>query len=491
MEQKYSDTSPPAKDYGSLLGKDVLSYLPVKVLPAVTGLISIIILTRKLAPSEYGTYSVVMTITLLLSQLAGTWLSNAVLYVYPDYVANQKIAFQMQVLKIQALAAVPAALIAYVAILAITHVQSLALIGPLMLVLLMFQFLMQTFLQSTREVLSQAVSVGAQSATQLVILCSLVFLAHGKETAALIAVASGYAAAITILLIQSKAFRSNMPLNHEIDAGSLFKQLFGYGMPMCIWFFATQFYTVGDRLLLKAFNVTESLGQYASFRDLATGCAGFITMPLLMASHPIIMKMWKEGRDRTEIESLMSRNMSLLTLIFAPILVLINVSGEKIIAPILGQKYFLDSRVMLMVCSAIYLGCLTMYIQKGLEVAGRTLPMAKLALIVVVFSLAANAIMIRWLGVFGSASVVVLSNVLYIALVRLYTVDTLHPRINYKFILELLVWVVSAKLLCSIPSLIGISNAHIANSISIIFFSLSVLILFYMNNLLKNPMRYL
>jgi O-antigen/teichoic acid export membrane protein len=437
------------KDYGSLLGKDVLYYLPVKLFPAITGLLSIYILTRKLAPGEYGTYSVVITTALLLTQLAGAWLSSAVLYVYPDYVEDHKAAFQYQVLKIQAIAVIPTVVTVYAVLLLATHTQSLALAGSLMMVLQIFQGLMQTFLQSTRQVISQAISVAIQSATQLTVLYSLVFIAQGKELAAIVAVSSGYAAAITVLLIQGKVSGFNKNAHTKIDSRELFNKLFKYGMPMCIWFFATQFYTIGDRLLLKMFNVTDTLGQYASFRDLATGCAGFLTMPLLMASHPIIMAMWKEGRDRGEIEQLISRNMTILTLMFIPLLVMIDVCGKELITPILGLKYLLDTRIMLTVVGSIYLGCMAIYVQKGLEVTGNTLPMAKIALIVVFLSLTVNIIIVKIYGVMGSSMMVIVSNIIYIFIVKHFTSKTLTPRVPRSLIAIILIWVVVVEIICN------------------------------------------
>lgn len=437
---EHTDPSLLKKDYGSLLGKDVLYYLPVKLFPAITGLLSIYILTHKLEPGEYGTYSVVITTALLFTQLASSWLSNSVLYVYPEYVKEHNVAFQIQVLKIQAIAAVPAASIAYIVLLLMTHDHLLAIIGSLLLVLQMFQVLMQTFLQSTRQVISQVISVGVQSFTQLTILSTFVFLLNGKVTAALTAVSAGYGAAILVLLIQGKAFRFNKSTCREMDSKALFNKLFSYGMPMCIWFFATQFYTVGDRLLLKMFNVTDTLGQYASFRDLATGCAGFLTMPLLMASHPIIMAMWKEGRDRTDIEELMSRNMVMLLLMFIPLLVLMDLCGSELITLVLGQKYVLNKFGMLMVVVSILLACFSMYIQKGLEVTGRTLVLAKTALVAVAISLIGNIMIIRWYGINGSASVVIVAQIVYLVIVRKLTVHTLSPSLPSYIAKMLFVW---------------------------------------------------
>jgi len=77
------------------------------------------------------------------------------------------------------------------------------------------------------------------------------------------------------------------------------KKLIFYGLPICLWFFATQFFLVGDRILFKYFDIIDKVGNYASFRDLSVGLSGFITMPLLLATHPLIMQLWKKNDSRS------------------------------------------------------------------------------------------------------------------------------------------------------------------------------------------------
>lgn len=451
-------------DYRSMLNKDIFGYLPVKILPAISGLAIILLLTRKLAPVQYGEYSLVITTVLLMAQLSGTWLSNAVLYIFPDYPARHYGAFQIQTLKLQAIAAIPASILVYFLLVFITSRPTLAVLGAILLPLQLFQFLMMTFMQSQRRVTAQAVSIGAQSLVQVLILCVLLFGAEGKEISAILAIALGYVISILILVGQNKLYQYRRLNAHDLQAKELFRQLAGYGIPMCLWFFATQCFMIGDRVILKLLGVTAQLGQYASFRDLGTGCAGLLTMPLLMASHPIIMAMWKNGCDREPIEDLVKRNIVVLTFLFIPLLVFVDLCGSELFVKLLPEKYLLPKETMLLVLGSIFLGCLNIYLQKGLEVTGQTLLMAKIALVTVAFSLVGNFILIPRLAIFGAALVGFLSQLFYMIAIRKYTAHILSPDLPLNLLPKLGCWVLGIEIVCRlIPSLPGIPEAFISS----------------------------
>jgi len=457
------------------LSRDVLAYIPVKLIPAITGLLSIVILTRNLAPEEYGRYSVAITTALLLVQLAGSWLSNSVLYLYPDYLDEKaKSEFRRQTINLQLLVSIPASGIAYAAIYIVTHTQQLALVGGVLVFGQLMQGLLMTFLQSSRKIYTQAISVGLQSTFQIGTLCVLIFAANGKETAAAIAVAVGFLAGNMILFIANRNLQDRIPGVSKVISRELFLKLLGYGLPMCLWFFATQFYMVGDRILLQFFGIDEQLGQYASFRDLATGCAGFLTMPLLMASHPIIMAKWKSRCEPQEIEKIISNNIVILSLIFTPLIALADIVGSYFIIALFGRRYVLPENIMILVIISIYIGSIAIHLQKGLEVTGKTAVMAKISLMTAIFSVIADFIVIPRFEVIGSAAVVVVSSILYLSIVFISVRNTLLPRIPVKFFLKLIIWLLAVDLTMRFSNIILITHF---DEKSIIIFNVSCIML--------------
>jgi len=62
------------KSYDNSLNKDILKYLPVKILPAFSGLLTIYLLTRTLSVSLYTDYAFIIATILLSSELLGSTL---------------------------------------------------------------------------------------------------------------------------------------------------------------------------------------------------------------------------------------------------------------------------------------------------------------------------------------------------------------------------------------------------------------------------------
>jgi O-antigen/teichoic acid export membrane protein len=138
---------------------------------------------------------------------------------------------------------------------------------------------------------------------------------------------------------------------------------------------------------------------------------------------------------------------------------------------------------MFLVFASIFLGCLAMYVQKGLEVTGSTLRMAMLAFTAAVMSLAANAIVIPYYGVLGAAMIVVLVQIFYLASVWLATRRTLKVQIPLSFLRSMVLWVIGVELACrGMSSLFEWFGVFWASTPSrLIFISAATVTLFAMN----------
>lgn len=454
-------------DNKSTLSRDVLAYIPVKLVPAVTGLLGIIFLTRNLAPEEYGRYAAVVAAVLLIVQLMGTWLSNSVLYFFPEErTPERKYGFWRQTINLQLILALPAMALAYIAINAITKDPLLSLTGSALTLLQLTHALMLTFFQSSRKIHHQAIVVSLQGISQIIALLLLVLLYEGKEVSAIVALITGFAVGNVFLIL----FNRQVIVKSTISTSALPRELIGklikYGVPMSLWFFATQFYMIGDRMIFQYFGITEQVGQYTAFRDLAIGCAGFLTMPLLMATHPIIMEKWKSKHPANEIAKIIKRNTITLSILFAPLVVGANIIGNEVVTILFGYRYALSSDIMTLVVFSIYVSSIAIHLQKGLEVTGQTLLMAKLALFTATFFLIISLISIPKYGVIGGAIGSVFASCLYVILLIKNSRSDLLPKIPFMFWLGLIVWILLVKIIIFIAeSLFMVKSQYINNSI--------------------------
>ncbi|MES2651643.1 MAG: polysaccharide biosynthesis C-terminal domain-containing protein [Bacteroidota bacterium] len=431
--------------YQDNLKRDTLKYLPVKILPAIVGLLTIFFLTRSLSTTVYANYSFIIATILIFSQLISGWVNSAVLFFFPDYDKNGTLErLKVDVVRLQsilyAIGAIGFSIVIYIGLRELT----LVLCALFLLFAQTFLNLLYSFLQAERRVLVQIKSTSIQSIVQLLgIFCCYLYCPNDLGFVILVLFLSYFAANIYVIYADKmfgliiEGFFSQLKFEGA-------KKILYYGLPICLWFFASQFYAVGDRILLKYFNVNFLAGNYASFRDLAVGVSGFITMPLLMASHPIIVQMWKSGANKKEIENVVSQNIMLLTTLFTPFFIALFLLGQWIMNIVVGDAYLLENYLMILVLASIFFGTVSMYLHKGLEVTGKTLVMAKMALVTAIFSFVGNCFFIPEYGVKGVCIVAVLSQLLYCVLIYNLSRKAICIKIPILFIVKHVTFVLLA-----------------------------------------------
>lgn len=426
------------KNQENSLNRDIIKYLPVKIIPAFSGLLTIYLLTRTLSTGLYADYAFIIATILLFGQLISGWINSSILFFYPDYVAKNLVdVLKINVITLQLLlfllGSFGFAITSYFGL----KDFKIVFIGLLLLLSQTFLNLLYSFLQAERRIFVQIRSTTIQSLIQIFgMLFCYYYYKENLHVVLLVLFLSYFIASNYVMysdkiygLLWSKYFFKNLDFNVS-------KNILLYGLPICIWFFASQFYVIGDRILFKYFHENYLVSNYASFRDLSVGLSGFITMPLLLASHPVIVQMWKNKEETYKIEKILSENIKLLITLFTPILIGIFLVGDWILTKIVGTKYLLNNNLMFLVVLSVFFGTVSMYLHKGLEVTGRTVLMAKIALSVALLSLLLNVTLIPTYGVPAACLVAVISQILYCILVYYFSKKSLSITIEYRFLLK-------------------------------------------------------
>ncbi len=460
--------------YDDNLKRDTLKYLPVKILPAIAGVLTIFFLTRSLSTTEYANYSFIAAAALIFSQLISGWINSSVLCFFPDYVATGQVdQLKVSIIRLQSILYVVGG-VGFCVVIYLGLRELTLVFGALFLLFAQtFLNLLYSFLQAERRVTVQIKSTSIQSLIQLGgILCCYLFVKNNEAFIILVLFISYFIANVFVIYADRmtklvfQGFFAPLKLNAT-------KKILYYGLPICLWFFSAQFYAVGDRILLKYFNVSVLAGNYASFRDLAVGLSGFITMPLLMASHPIIIQMWKSGTA--------SQNIRLLTTLFTPFFIGLFLVGQWVMQIVVGDAYLLENNLMLLVLMSIFFSTVSMYLHKGLEVTGKTLLMAKFALFTALFSFIVNCFFIPQYGVKGACVVSVLSQLMYCVLVYNASRQAIRIKIPVLFIIKHLTFVLIAFVL----STVYLQNSDIALVVRFVVLGCFTIYLFTSSSELK------
>jgi O-antigen/teichoic acid export membrane protein len=332
--------------------------------------------------------------------------------------------------------------------------------------------LMQAVMQSVKKIMYQFALTAIQSFAWIIGLLYLVWFFPGSAVGGIAAIT--FANALTAVAAGYLLFRmigDSGPIDFVPSIKNL-RKIFHFGLPMCFWFFAIQVFSIGDRLIYPFLGITNETGQYMTFRDIAVGITGFLTMPILMASHTSIMWGWKDGDGIAQVQDILSKSVELVLLLTFPVLIGVCLIGSDLMGLVFGGEYRTSALIMALVYSSIITMTLAMYFQKGLEVTGNTFLLAKLALGVACVFVVSSFISISYFGVIGGAATVFLSSAFYLMIVSIMSGSIVRPKFKKIFLIKLLIWSILVIGLdwiqITILSLESLNKAHIIYRLAVI-----------------------
>jgi O-antigen/teichoic acid export membrane protein len=469
-------------DYATFLNKDILRYIPVKILPAISGLITVFFLTRVLSVNLYSDYTFLAASILLFIQLVAGWSNSSIIYFINDFKDIRSIEhFKINVIFFQLLICIIGSFgFIIVVYLAIKDYQ-LVILGLLLMFSQILLNLLYSFLQAERQIILQVKSSVIQSCIQIFGIFGCFYFKSENLINVFFVIFLSYFFSILFLFFSYK-FKSDInyfKIKHIIDF-NIAKKLFKYGLPICVWFFATQFYSTGDRIILKYYNISKLVGNYAAFRDLSVGLSGFITMPLLLASHPIIMNLGKDRGNKYQVEIILVNNIKILITLFSIVFVGLFLIGDTILLWIVGDKYLLENYLMFLVLLSIFFGTISIYLQKGLEISGKTGLMAKIAIIISFLSLLLNITFLPIYGINGACIIALFSQIIYCIWIYCYSRSIFKLSISINFLASNFLIVFISLIFRNISNEMGFSLFS-----NVLIFSICFFLLIFLSNEIK------
>jgi O-antigen/teichoic acid export membrane protein len=398
--------------------KDSFFYIPTKMLPALTTIFFTSFLFRQLDSKSFVNYSIVVAVSLISTQLSSGWVANSIIY----YLPSRKNAplFIAQALTVTALSSVFGILVG-VAIIVWNGATNNAILAAIFLMIGQSCFyVLSSVFQSRRKIKAQLVAVTLQCIFQVLALALFFRAGYRDESVAVSAYAIGFSIASTyylLLMVTELKMLRRTDLVFLISPKSTdVSKIVTYGVPIGLWSFFTLAAASLDRLFLKMIPDAANAASYLSAKDLLVGAASLVTMPLLMASHPVIFRLAREEKWR-DAENIVKNNIQILILLFAVYFTLVQFIGIFFLRIMFGGKYQIDVRILLVMLFGLLFSCISMYAQKRLEALGKTRYMAGLAATATVSSALCSSLVIPVFGAMGAAICYVISNLLYLILV--------------------------------------------------------------------------
>lgn len=401
--------------------RKLMLYVPVKMVPAFSGIFLIFFLFKLFSEGQYVSYSVSVYCSLVAAQLCAGWVGNSFIYYYSG--VDDKGLFVSSCIAVILFIAPVASLLGAMASVFFTSEDYV--FGCVWL--LCFSQIMFFFLSSVSQagflVKQQLIAVLLQAVVQIGLIL-IVFNIVGRDFRyALLSLSVGYfVAAFVMLFATLRSLGVTNPFADRALFKSNFKLIYEYGAALSPWILGMLVMAGADRLAIGYFQIDHG-DAYLSLKDLFIGAAGLLSMPLLMMVHPFVIKRFREGQFAIRI---IESSSSFLIVVFSLLWCALYFVGFDLFEKITGKTIAAPKDVILYAFIGVFLNSAAVYFQKRLEVHRKMKLLAYLSIICALISILFAWLGGRYWGIYGVSLGVLLAQAMYFALVTLSIMKRFH-----------------------------------------------------------------
>lgn len=284
--------------------RDMLTYLPAKLLPAFTGFITAPILTRLLLPAEYGNWTLATGIADLLFALSVSGFGAGAMRFFPAYKNRRELSVYFSVLA--------GSLGAIVALVSSASVVALLLLRPLLpaelyplLYISIAMFVAQAFFTVFMEVARVQERSGVYTVLQLlttygglgiglILIVLFGWGVSGLMWGAFVAVA------LSVPYLLWKTMKGTNASARDFRRGDA-TTFWHYAWPLAIGNIAMWALRLSDRYIIGLFRPAAEVGLYSVSYNISGKSIDILVALFLLTTGPMIMNTWEnEGREATE-----------------------------------------------------------------------------------------------------------------------------------------------------------------------------------------------
>lgn len=365
--------------------RDLLLYVPTKLLPAAALLFSIGYCMRSLSPEQYLAYSSGATIVQVAVQLCSGWIAASIVFLLPGRSDREaaKIEFMGGGVAIGALGASLGGACAWIVL---GDVGVAAWVAAASLALSLFGTSAALF-QAEQRVTPQL----AMSLVFSVVLPVMLVVTFGRAgpdaRGALAALALGYlgGCCVAALLLFAHVRGSLRRASLRAARGST-GEMMRYGGALSLWAVSMLMLNSGEKFFLPA---TPEAAAYVSVKDLLIGASSLLSMPLIMVMHPLVFQAYRQGGDHRR---LIANSVDLLAIGYGAFWGVYLLVGARLLERYSGIDVGAVAVPTAIAFYSLFLAAAGVYFQKEFEVTSRNPALASTALTIAVCGIAGFAL---------------------------------------------------------------------------------------------------
>ena len=397
------------KSYLNQLLRDALYYSISKIIPGLTGLISVILFFRLIGAEEYGKYSIIFSFTNLIATFSFGWLNQSILRYRLTYNSSVKIlspilmGFIFGIISVT-LFVITTSIFEFPIIFSNKSVIFLAIsIG-------IFNIVKSTF--QSEELPNKVILITSfQSILMIIFSIILIKLYNNDAKSLILGISFGY---LIPILPYTKLFTSNVITKKNIKR---IKPFFNYGAPLSIWLGISLSLNFLDRYFIEYYFGSSLMGSYAGFSEFIIRIFSIVIFPITLAVHPILMNKW--NKDKNIHDSLMKLIQASLIQIIIFIIMLIPLSIFKdpffyLIQTMIPELDNSMNKIMIHIFIGGFLWQIALVLHKPLEIEERTLIMVVCIILSLLINLIGNIYFLPKFGILATGYIMIVSASTYI-----------------------------------------------------------------------------
>jgi hypothetical protein len=399
----------------------LLLYVPVKMVPAISGIFLVFFLYKSFPEGQYVSYSVSLFCSLVAAQLCAGWVGNSFIYYYSG-VEDRKL-FVSNCICVVVLIAPAASTFAAIISNSFIDESNVFLFVWLLCFSQVLFFFLSSVCQAGFLVKQQLVAVVLQSFAQiLLVMIFFRFIEVDFRYAMLASITGNILAGLFMLFSILRIFGACNPFSNVELLKKHLSLLYQYGAALSPWILGMLVMAGADRLAIEYYDIAHG-DSYLSLKDLFVGGAGLLSMPLLMMVHPFVIQKFREGVFAIRmIES----SSSFLIVVFSLLWCVLYFVGFDFFERVTGKAIGASVETVFFAFAGVFLNSAAVYFQKRLEVHRRMKLLAGLSLLSALMSISFAWVGGRFWGLFGISLGVLMAQFIYFVVV----VGSMYKRLN-------------------------------------------------------------
>lgn len=410
------DTADRVTDVFEQFARDLGLYTLAGFVPAVTGVVALIVFTHVFAPSAYGRYALTLSVVTLFGTACYGWIDQAVVRFEPHVEPSVLLGNVVWLLGGIGTAAGILALVGYVFVTPLLGPFAPFLLAGVAVAVTQGSFyvlraLLRVRLES-RSVVGYEVfrSVGGLALAlvlALVILDGIVGWLWGT------AIASGITVGLLVfrLVFGARSIRFDP---------TFARRMARYGFPLAGWLAGMMLLNFADRVLIELLRGSEAVGIYASNYSVVHYGLGLVFTPIIISAEPILMNLWDENNE-AEVAATITDMTRYLLIVGVPAVIGAAAFHRVLSNLLLGASYAQGAVVIPIIAVGLLIWNAAIIGQKGIEVEERTTILLYGIALAVVVNVVVNVPLIIRFGYVGAAVATLMSFVLYAGFILVVT----------------------------------------------------------------------